>query len=99
VPSPSRPEARLRALEAVCAALAHPARRTILLAVHYRGGAMAAGAIAERFSCSWPTTTRHLRVLVDAGLLRVTRRGRTRTYRLVRARLGVLGDWLRLFRR
>ena len=32
---------------------------------------MTSGAIASRFDCSWPTTTRHLRVLEDsAGLVR-----------------------------
>jgi len=60
---------------------------------------MTAGEIADRFSCSWPTTTRHLRVLEDAGLVRVEQRGRERVYRLGTARLlGVTTSWLRWFR-
>ena len=51
----------------MCAAIAHPARRQILLTVHLRG-AMAAGDIAGRFAHTWPTTTRHLRVLVKEWL-------------------------------
>ena len=55
----------MAALDAVVAALAHPARRQILLTIHFRGEATA-GEIAGRFAHKWPTTTRHLRVLEDA---------------------------------
>jgi DNA-binding transcriptional ArsR family regulator len=59
---------------------------------------MSAGAIAERFGCSWPTTSRHLSVLRDAGLVSVVRRGRERVYVLERERLlKVVGDWTRWF--
>ena len=54
--------------------------------------------LAARFLCSWPTTTRHLRVLEDAGLVRVDARGRERHYELNRSRLlGVTGLWLGAF--
>ena len=82
--------ARLAALEAVFAALAHPARRQIVLTIHLRGGAMSAGDVAARFACAWPTTTRHLQVLEAAGLLAHERRGRNRVYRLDRAWLGLV---------
>ena len=91
-------KARLEALDAVCAALAHPARRQILLTIHFRGG-MTAGEIAGRFAHAWPTTTRHLRVLEKAGLVRHEKRGRTRVYRLERARLAVVNEWLAWFER
>lgn len=59
---------------------------------------MTAGEIAGRFECSWPTTTRHLKVLTNAGLVEVTRSGRERVYRLDRARLrDVGGHWIKLF--
>lgn len=90
---------RLEATDAVFAALAHPARRQVLLTVHFRGGEMTAGEIAGRFACAWPTTTRHLRVLVDAGLLSIEKRGRTRVYRLERERLAVAAEWLGWFDR
>lgn len=41
---------------------------------------MTAGEIADRFKCSWPTTTRHLAVLADAGLLETGKQGRYRFY-------------------
>tara|TARA_R110002126_G_scaffold1402_13_gene8030 strand:- start:10474 stop:10833 length:360 start_codon:yes stop_codon:yes gene_type:complete len=85
----------LKDLELVFDALAHAQRRHILLVLHYRGGEMLAGDIAGRFACSWPTTTRHLGVLLDAGLVEVRQDGRHRTYRLNAARLqSVVGDWL-----
>ena len=89
----------LEDLEAVFNALAHEARRTIVSVLHARGGEMTSGAIAARFECSWPTTTRHLRVLEDSGLLRVEARGRERVYRLDGERLGkVAGSWVDRFR-
>lgn len=87
---------RLQALAAVCAALAHASRRQILMTVH-SGGGMSAGDIAARFHYAWPTISRHLRVLQQAGLLTAERRGRERLYRVDRAKLAILRDWLRWF--
>ena len=90
--------AEVKATEEVFAALAHASRRHILLTLQFRGGEMSAGEIAERFGCSWPTTTRHLNVLRDAGLIFVVKRGRERVYSLERDRLRqVVGDWLSWF--
>lgn len=81
----------------VFAALAHPARRQILLSVHYRGRA-GAGEIARRFECSWPTTSRHLATLVESGLLNVTKEGRARIYSTNADTLrGVLEHWAAYF--
>ena len=85
------------AYDAVFTALAHPARRRILMTVYFEGGSMTAGAIAAMFRSAWPTTTRHLRVLESAGLVRVKREGRVRRYRLERGRLGLVRDWLAHF--
>ncbi|HUI27478.1 MAG TPA: metalloregulator ArsR/SmtB family transcription factor [Candidatus Kryptonia bacterium] len=85
----------LAELDAVFRALAHSSRRQIVLVLHFRGGQMTAGEIADRFACSWPTTTRHLRVLERSGLVSVQQRGRERVYQLDRQRLhDVLGGWL-----
>jgi DNA-binding transcriptional ArsR family regulator len=91
------PEERLAALDAVCNALAHPARRQILLTMKFRGGSMTAGEIDGRFGHAWPTTTRHLRVLAAAGLVSVKKQGRTRVYRIERKRLAVINEWLGWF--
>lgn len=90
--------AAVEATEQVFAALAHASRRHILLTLQFRGGEMSAGEIAERFGCSWPTTTRHLNVLREAKLISVVKRGRERVYALERERLrGVVGEWLSWF--
>ena len=89
----------LEDLDVVFGALAHRSRRTILSILDARGGEMTSGAIASRFDCSWPTTTRHLRVLEDAGLVRVELQGRERVYKLDRKRLTELaGGWVDRFR-
>ena len=106
--SPPRPDtvrprprglAELDDFDAVFTALAHRSRRTILSVLHARGGQMTSGAIAERFDCAWPTTTQHLRVLEQAGLVTITLRGRERVYHLQVDRLrAVAGGWLDRFR-
>ena len=83
-----------KTLDAVFGALAHPARRRILVALHARGGVMSAGEIADRFKHSWPTTTRHLGVLRRAGVLAVGKRGRHRFYALRPRVLLRAADWL-----
>ena len=91
-------ETHLKDLEVVFAALAHASRRQILLALKFRKGAMSAGEIAERFSCKWPTTTRHLNALLNAGLITVKKDGRERLYVLNEPRLrSVVGNWLNWF--
>ena len=72
----------LEDLDLVFGALAHRSRRTILSILHARGGEMTSGAIASRLECAWPTTTRHLRVLEDAGLVHVELQVRERVYKL-----------------
>jgi DNA-binding transcriptional ArsR family regulator len=72
------------------------ARRHILQVLAARNGTLTAGELSARFAHSWPTTTRHLGVLLDAGLVSVTPVGRERHYEFARYRLGdVLALWLR----
>ncbi len=85
------------AYEAVFLALAHPTRRLILMTLNFEGGQMSSGRIAALFKHAWPTTTRHLRVLEQAGVLRHERRGRERLYRIDRKKLELARDWLAWF--
>ena len=95
----SAAEARLAHYDAVFAALDNAARRQILMILHFRGDRMTSGEIAERFSCAWPTTSRHLRKLESAGLVTVERSGREWIYTLSKERLGVVAEWLGWFSR
>ena len=89
---------KLETLDAIVSAIAHPARRQILLTVHLRG-AMTAGDIAKRFAHAWPTTTRHLRVLEEAGLLTHTKQGRNHVYAVDHKRLELVDEWLGWFKK
>jgi DNA-binding transcriptional ArsR family regulator len=85
------------AYEELFIALAHPARRLILMTLNFEGGEMCAGRIAALFQHAWPTTTRHLRVLETARLVRHERRGRERVYVIEKERLELARDWLAWF--
>ena len=61
-------------------ALADPTRREILRLL--RDGPKTSGEIAERFPTSWPTVSRHLAVLRDAGLILSERSGQQIVYEL-----------------
>jgi DNA-binding transcriptional ArsR family regulator len=88
--------ADLDAIDAVFSALDHPTRRHLLQVLAARDGTMTAGELSARFAHSWPTTTRHLNVLLGAELVSVDNAGRERHYRIERGRLGdVVELWLR----
>jgi DNA-binding transcriptional ArsR family regulator len=91
------PKAKLDAYEAVFTALAHPVRRRILLTLHFQGGSMTAGEIADMFEHAWPTTTGHIQVLESAGLIHHERQGRSRVYSIDRRRVELVRDWLAWF--
>ena len=94
-PVSQQPPPSLEEVEAVFFALAHAARRHIVLLLGHTGGELPSGYLAKRFPHSWPTTTRHLGVLEKAGLVVVSRRGRSSFYTLDRERVErVVGGWL-----
>ncbi len=61
-------------------ALADPTRREILRLL--RDGPRTSGEIAEYFTSSWPTISRHLGVLRDAELILAERNGQQISYEL-----------------
>ena len=77
-------------------ALADPTRRDILRLL--RDGPQTSGEIAERFTTAWPTISRHLGVLKEAGLVLAERNGQQIVYELnttvVEEVLQHLLDWL-----
>ncbi len=68
------------ALQQTLKALADPIRREILNML--KKGRLPAGEIAERFSVSAPSISRHLSVLKDADLIRDAREGKFIFYEL-----------------
>ena len=73
-------------------ALADPTRRAILDRLRRREHGVS--ALCEPFAMSQPAVSQHLRVLVDAGLVRSRRCGRERLYTLRAAPLREAFDWL-----
>jgi DNA-binding transcriptional ArsR family regulator len=74
------------------AALADPVRRDLVVRLS-RGPARVVDLAAEH-AISRPAISRHLRLLAEAGLVTAEDRGRERHYRIERAGLAVLTDWL-----
>jgi DNA-binding transcriptional ArsR family regulator len=74
------------ALDAAIVALAHPARRELVRLCS--AGERSAGELGELVRLRQPTTSQHLRMLRDAGLLVVRRDGNRRMYRVDFERLG-----------
>lgn len=61
-------------------ALADPTRREILSLLRDRP--LTSGEIAQQFDSAWPTISRHLGILRDAGLIVSERKGQEIVYEL-----------------
>ncbi|SEB61137.1 metalloregulator ArsR/SmtB family transcription factor [Paenibacillus sp. GP183] len=77
-------------------ALAEPNRLHIVELL--RDGPLTAGEIADRLELNHPQTSKHLRVLSDAGLAEVQPVANRRIYRLRLQPFAELGSWLESFR-
>lgn len=76
--------------------LADPSRRQILELLAERE--RSAGELVAAFSVSQPAVSRQLRVLREAGLVKVRGEGQRRIYRLEPAPLAELDAWLSRYR-
>src|SRR5690242_596983 len=74
------------------AALADPTRRRIVEMLAQRE--LAAGDIADRFTLTAPAISQHLKVLREAGLVRVRTEAQRRIYELDPNGLAELDKWL-----
>ncbi|HMR48047.1 MAG TPA: metalloregulator ArsR/SmtB family transcription factor [Arachnia sp.] len=63
-------------------ALGEPSRARIVAALIEREGAATVGQIQDAVGMPQSTVSRHLRILLDSRLLRVTRNGTQRSYHL-----------------
>jgi DNA-binding transcriptional ArsR family regulator len=82
---------------ALWAALADPHRRAIVALLMERPRAV--GEIVEACGLSQPSTSKHLRVLREAGLVRVRQEAQRRVYTLDPAPMAALDAWLAPYRR
>lgn len=79
----------------IAKALADPQRIAIVKLVHDRE--LPAGEIAGHFQTTRQTTSQHLRLLTNAGLLTLRRAGTRRLYRVNGAAFGELKTFIDIF--
>ncbi len=79
------------------AAIASPVRRHILDLL--AEGERPVNALAADFAMSRPAISQHLRILLAAGLVAETRRGRENRYRLVPENLAPVREWIARYER
>lgn len=77
--------------------LADETRRDIVTLLHRASGddhEMSVGELVEALGITQPTVSKHLKVLREAGVVRVREEGQHRFYRLDKAPLISLNEWL-----
>ncbi|AZN42293.1 ArsR/SmtB family transcription factor [Paenibacillus albus] len=84
-------------MNSTMSALAEPNRLRIVELL--RDGPRTVGEIAERLELNQPQVSKHLRVLLEAGLVEVHPVANRRIYKLGTAPLKELDDWVSSFRR
>jgi DNA-binding transcriptional ArsR family regulator len=82
----------MAAVDVVFRALADPTRRRVVARLT-RGDA-SVSELAAPFDMALPSFVQHLSVLEQCGVVRSTKTGRVRTFKLVPKRLKVVEDWL-----
>jgi DNA-binding transcriptional ArsR family regulator len=75
-------------------ALAEPTRRKIIELLA-RNGELSATAICDEFQVSPQAISQHLKVLREAGLVRIEKRAQQRIYRINPEALHEMEDWAR----
>jgi DNA-binding transcriptional ArsR family regulator len=79
-------------LDGVFGALSDPTRRAIV--ARLSEGETPLAELAEPFDMSLPAVSKHVRVLIAAGIVAQEKRGRTRYCRLDREPLAAAGTWI-----
>ncbi len=87
----------MTSLDQTFAALSDETRRAIIAQLAH--GERALSDIAAPFAMSQTAVSKHVRVLSDAGLVKVTKRGRTRYCSLQAVAMRAATDWLEDYRR
>jgi DNA-binding transcriptional ArsR family regulator len=79
-------------IDTVLRALADPTRRRVLERLSRSPASV--GELARPFPMALPSFVQHMKILEGCGLVRSSKTGRVRTYRLAPRRLRVAEDWL-----
>lgn len=77
-------------------AIADPTRREIInMLAHKR---LNLNSVAENFDVSRPAISKHIKILVECGLIVVTQEGRERHCEVKLQKLGEVADWIEQYR-
>ena len=79
-------------IDATFRALGDPTRRRVVELL--RAGPASMTELSHPFGITLPSLSKHLDILEQSGLVRSTKVGRVRTYRLVPSRLEAAEQWL-----
>jgi DNA-binding transcriptional ArsR family regulator len=82
---------RKQGLDVVFRALSDATRRAVL--ARLAAGPASTSDLAKPFDMALPSFVQHLAVLEECGLVRSTKRGRVRTYRIVQRHLRAAENW------
>ncbi len=77
-------------------AIADPTRRQIIHILAY--GPLNLNAVAGNFPISRPAISRHVRILVECGLIEIRRNGRERLCEANLQRLAEVAEWVDIYR-
>ncbi len=78
-------------------AIADPTRREIINLIAHQ--TLNQNAIAEKFDMSRPAISQHMKVLIECGLVAVTKQGRERYCELKAEKLSEVAHWVEQYRR
>jgi len=87
----------MESLDRTFAALSDPTRRAIV--ARLADGETPVSTLAEPFDMSLTAVSKHVRMLSDAGLVSVSKRGRTRYCRLEAEPMRAAANWLDDYRK
>ena len=78
-------------------AIADPNRRAIVdLLVHQR---LTLNGVAEKFDISRPAISRHIKILIECGLVDIKQQGRERYCEVQLEKLSEVSDWVEQYRK
>jgi len=77
-------------------AIADPNRRAILDLLAYQR--LTVNGVADHFQISRPAVSKHLKILVECGLIEMRKQGRERICEVQPDRLNEVADWIEQYR-
>lgn len=78
-------------------AIADPTRREIINLIAHRS--LNLNAVAEKFDVSRPAISKHMRILLECGLVEIEQQGRERYCRAKLAKLNEVSGWVNQYKK